>query len=168
MKTLRSLLFACLAVGLTLPASAHDIVRRSGSDLPIATSVGVPDGAEWVLVGMTLPGITDADAPAGSAERLGDTAAQTRSVLDQIAAELEAQGFAMSDVVKLNVYLVGDPARDGMPDYAGLMSAYLQHFRQESGGLPVRSTVQVAGLPVPGARVAIDAIAARSGDHSHD
>jgi enamine deaminase RidA (YjgF/YER057c/UK114 family) len=166
MKNLLSLLLAGLA--LSLPAAAHDIVRRSESDLPIATSVRVPDSAEWVLVGMTLPGVTDADAPAGSAQRLGDTAAQTRSVLDQIAAELEAQGFAMGDVVKLNVFLVGDPARNGAPDYAGLMSAYLQHFNQETGGLPVRSTVQVAGLPVPGALVAIDAIAARSGDHTHD
>lgn len=168
MKTLSMALMAWLALALSLPSAAHDIVRRSGSDLPIATSVKVADGAEWLLVGMTLPGITDAAAPADGAARLGDTAAQARSVLDQIAAELNAQGFAMSDVIRLTVYLVGDPARDGRPDYAGLMSAYLQHFGPDSGGLPVRSTVQVAGLPVPGALVAIDAIAARSGDHSHD
>jgi enamine deaminase RidA (YjgF/YER057c/UK114 family) len=150
---------------LALPAAAHDIVRRSDSDLPIATSVGIPSGADWVVVGATLARVDgEAAAPGG----LGDTAAQARSVLNQIAAELEAQGFAMRDVVRLGVFLVGDPAKGGAADYAGLMSTYLEHFGQADGGLPARTTVQVAGLPVPGALVAMDAIAARGGDHRHD
>lgn len=160
--------FAAALALLALPASAHDIVRRSGSSLPIATSVSVPAGADWVFVSGTLADATNPAAPAGSAERLGDTAAQARSVLDKIASELGAQGFAMRDVVKLNVYLVGDPDLGGTADYAGLMSAYLKHFGKDSGGLPARTTMQVAGLPVPGALVEIEAIAARGGDHPHE
>lgn len=168
MKSVQFLIAALLAAVLALPAAAHDIVRRSGSSLPIATSVKVPTGADWVLVSGTIADATNDSAPAGSPERMGDTAAQARSILRKIAAELEAQGFAMSDVVKMNVYLVGDPGRGGAVDYAGLMSAYLKHFGKDSGGLPARTTLQVAGLPVPGALVEIEAIAARSGDHQHD
>lgn len=145
---------ACAAaLLLPVPAQAHDIVRRADSTLPIASSVLVPAGYDTLFVGGTL------------AERGGDTAAQAHSVLDKIAAELEAHGFAPSDVVKMTVYLVGDPSRDGIADYAGLMSAYLKHFGKESGGLPVRTTVQVAGLAAPGALVQIDVTAARGGDH---
>ena len=165
---LRRLFLLLIIASLTLPAWAHTIVRRSDSSLPIATSVRVPEGAEWVLVGGTLAGVANPDAPPGSPDRLGDTATQAHSVLDKIARELEEQGFSMSDVVKLNIYLVGDPGHDGLPDYAGLMPAFLKHFNKDNGGIPARTTVQVAGLPVPGALVEIEAIAARSGDHAHD
>ena len=151
-----------------MPAGAHDIVRRSDSTVPIATSLKIPAGAEWVFVGGTIADAVESSTLDGSTGRMGDTAAQARSVLDKIAAELGAQGFGMSDVIKMNVFLVGDPDRGGAADYAGLMSAYLAHFGKDSGGLPTRTTVQIAGLPVPGALVAIDVIAARSGDHPHD
>jgi enamine deaminase RidA (YjgF/YER057c/UK114 family) len=46
-------------------------------------------------------------------------------------------------------------------DFAGLMKAYSRHFGAASGGnLPARTTVQVAGLPLPGALVEIEVIAA--------
>jgi enamine deaminase RidA (YjgF/YER057c/UK114 family) len=53
-------------------------------------------------------------------------------------------------------------------DFAGLMSAYLKYFGKEAGGLPARTTVQVAGLPMPGALVEIEVIAARAADHAHE
>lgn len=168
---MRSLLFFISVVALGLvafPLAAHDIVRRAGSSLPIATSVLVPAGSDVVFVGGMLPDAANPAAPAGSAERAGDTAAQAHSVLAKISAELEAQGFAMSDVVKMNVFLVGDAKRGGAADYAGLMSAYLKYFGKEEGGLPARTTVQVPGLAVPGALVEIEVIAARGGDHPHD
>lgn len=168
MKSAQLLAAALLVAALALPAAAHDIVRRSDSSLPIATSVQVPAGADWILVSGTIADATNISAPAGSPARMGDTAAQAHSVLGKIAAELRAHGFGMSDVVKLSIYLVGDPGQGGVVDYAGLMSAYLKHFGKDSGGLPARTTVQVAGLPVPGALVEIEAIAARSGDHQHE
>jgi enamine deaminase RidA (YjgF/YER057c/UK114 family) len=168
MQSIRHLVFAAALILLTVPSLAHDIVRRADSALPIATSVLVPAGSDVVFVGGTLPDAANPAAPAGSAERAGDTAAQAHSVLAKIAAELEAQGFAMSDVVKMSVFLVGDPNRGGAADYAGLMSAYLKYFGKEEGGLPARTTVQVAGLAVPGALVEIEVTAARSGDHPQD
>ena len=74
----------------------------------------------------------------------------------------------MSDVVKMNVFLVGDPDKGGAMDFAGLMSAYLKYFGKDEGGLPARTTVQVAGLPMPGALVEIEVIAARAADHAHE
>jgi enamine deaminase RidA (YjgF/YER057c/UK114 family) len=47
-------------------------------------------------------------------------------------------------------------------DFAGLMKAWGRYFGEPSQGkLPTRTTVQVAALPIPGALVEIEAIAAR-------
>jgi enamine deaminase RidA (YjgF/YER057c/UK114 family) len=58
--------------------------------------------------------------------------------------------------------MVGDPAKGGAMDFEGLMKAYTRHFGAASQGkLPTRTTVQVAGLPLPGALVEIEVVAAR-------
>lgn len=168
MKLTLSLAAVCIATLATVPADAHDIVRRASSTYPIATSVSVPAGAQLLFVSGTLPGVADPSAPPGSRERIGDTSAQARSVLGKIAAELESAGLTMRDVVKLNVFLVADPKKGGAVDFAGLMSAYTTYFGKDVGGLPARTTVQVAGLPVPGALVEIEAIAAHTDDHTHE
>jgi len=60
------------------------------------------------------------------------------------------------------VFLVGDPGKGGTMDFAGLMKAWGRYFGEPSQGkLPTRTTVQVAALPIPGALVEIEAIAAR-------
>lgn len=149
---------------------SHGIVRREQSKLPIASSVTVPPGAELLFVGGTLADATDTDGPPGSTARLGDTAAQARSILGKIKAELEAVGYSMSDIVKIDVYLVADPHKDGSVDMLGLLSAYLAFFDKDAGGMPVRTTVQVAGLPIPGALVQMAVTAARvthPGDEGH-
>jgi len=155
-----------LLVATSTPAAAHDIVRRANSGFPIASSVTVPAGAELVYLSGMLADAADTSAPAGSIERLGDTAAQTKSVLGKIARELDAVGLTMSDVVKMNVFLVGDPRKGGGMDFEGLMHGYLQHFGTASQeNVPARTTVQVAGLPIPGALVEIEVIAARAAPH---
>jgi enamine deaminase RidA (YjgF/YER057c/UK114 family) len=163
----RPLLAAPLLMAVLIaPAQAHDIVRRANPSFPIASSVTVPDGAEVVYLSGMLADAADPSAPAGSIERLGDTAAQAKSVLDKIAAELDAVGLSMADVVKMNVFLVGDPRKGGVMDFEGLMQGYLRHFGTESQkNVPARTTVQVAGLPVPGALVEIEVVAARHGGH---
>jgi enamine deaminase RidA (YjgF/YER057c/UK114 family) len=115
----------------------------------------------------TLPDVADEKAPAGSVGRFGDTETQVRSVLAKLAKELETAGFSMSDVVKMNVFLVGDPSKGGAMDFEGLMKAYLQLYGLgvRSRSLPARTTVQVAGLPVPGALVEIEVVAARHAAH---
>jgi enamine deaminase RidA (YjgF/YER057c/UK114 family) len=154
-----------LAVTL-VPATAHDIVRRANSNFPIASSVLVPEGSELVFLSGTLADVADSSAPAGSVERLGDTATQTKSVLGKIAKELESHGLGLGDVVKMNVFLVGDPKKGSQMDFEGLMQGYLQFFGPNATkSLPARTTVQVAGLPMPGALVEIEVVAARHSGH---
>jgi enamine deaminase RidA (YjgF/YER057c/UK114 family) len=149
------------------PAQAHDIIRHATPTAPTASSVQVPAGSDLLFMSGVLADAADPTAPAGTFERFGDTEAQARSVLGKIDSQLRAAGFVMKDVVKMNVYVVGDPRKDGTMDIEGLMKAYLQFFgvaiRGES--LPARTIVQVAGLPVPGALVAIEAVAARHAAH---
>ncbi len=156
-----------LCAAAVAPVSAHDIIRHANPNLPMASSVVVPAGAELVFVSGMLADAADTSAPVGSVERFGDTEIQVKSVLDKLAKELEAVGFTMADVVKMNVFLVGDPRKGGAMDFDGLMKAYLQVFglRGRGKSLPARTTVQVAGLPVPGALVEIEVVAARHAAH---
>jgi len=143
-------------------AQADDIVRRTNPSFPISNSVTVPGGSQLVFLSGTLADVADDKAPAGSIERLGDTATQAHSVLGKIAKELAAAGLTMGDVVKMNVFLVGDPRKGGTMDFEGLMQAYMKVYGPgpNEKNLPARTTVQVAGLPIPGALVEIEVVAA--------
>jgi enamine deaminase RidA (YjgF/YER057c/UK114 family) len=154
-----------LAVLLQGPVQAADVIRRQAGDFPIASSVRVPAGSEIVFLSGTLADVVNADAPAGSVERFGDTETQVNSVLAKLNAELAAIGLSLADVVKMNVFMVGDPAKDGRMDFEGLMRAYTRHFGAEPPKtLPARTTVQVAALPLPGALGEIEVIAVRPAD----
>ena len=133
------------------PVDAHGIVRREQSGMSIASSIAVPEGAELLFIGGTLADATN-----------------TEAVLGKIEAELAASGYAMGDIVKMEVYLVPDPDKGGAVDMLGLMSAYLAYFGKGPGRLPTRTTVQVAGLAVPGALVQIAVIAARTNHPAHE
>jgi enamine deaminase RidA (YjgF/YER057c/UK114 family) len=167
MKTFARRLLAstvtCAVLVLPLTAAAADaIVRRPLADFPIASSVAVPGSARIVFVSGTLADVVKPDAPAGSSERLGDTETQSASVLAKIEKELAASGLTLADVVKMNVFMVGDPAKGGGMDFGGLMKSYSRYFGEASkGNLPARTTVQVAALPLPGALVEIEVVAAR-------
>jgi enamine deaminase RidA (YjgF/YER057c/UK114 family) len=151
-----------LLVFAGLPAGAEEIVRRQAGNFPIASSVRVPPGAELLFLSGTLADVVKPEAPAGSIERLGDTETQAASVLGKLEKELAASGYTFADVVKMNVFLVGDPAKGGRMDFDGLMKAYSRYVGAASQGkLPARTTVQVAALPLPGALVEIEVIAAR-------
>jgi enamine deaminase RidA (YjgF/YER057c/UK114 family) len=124
----------------------------------------IPAGIDLIVVSGVLPDIADPSAPPGTPQRFGDTAMQAKSVLAKLAKELGAYGLTMADVVKLNVFLVGDPRKKGEVDFQGLMQAYmgLYGMRAMEKNLPARTTLQVAGLPsAVGALVEIEAMAAR-------
>jgi enamine deaminase RidA (YjgF/YER057c/UK114 family) len=73
-------------------------------------------------------------------------------------------GLTFGDVVKMTVFLAGDPATGGRMDFAGFMEAYSQYFgTQEQPNRPARSTVQVANLVQPGMLVEIEIILAKPG-----
>jgi enamine deaminase RidA (YjgF/YER057c/UK114 family) len=68
----------------------------------------------------------------------------------------------MGDIVMMHVYLVGDPAKDGKMDFAGMMDGYKQFFgTKEQPNKPSRTTVQVSALAGPGYLVEIEVIAAK-------
>lgn len=79
----------------------------------------------------------------------GDLTAETRRVLDNLAAVLAAAGVGFADVVKTTIFLTD------MGDFAAVNALYAERF---SGAPPARSTVQVARLPKD-ARVEIEMIA---------
>jgi 2-iminobutanoate/2-iminopropanoate deaminase len=80
----------------------------------------------------------------------GGIAEQTRQVLTNIRAILEAGGSQLGQVVKTTVFLVD------MADFAAMNEVYAEVFGTHR---PARSTVAVAALP-RGARVEIEAVAA--------
>ena len=79
----------------------------------------------------------------------GDIAAQTRRVLDNIAAVLRAEGLTFDNVVKTTIFLTN------LGDFQTVNEIYGSYFKQNP---PARSTVQVAALP-KGANVEIEVIA---------
>jgi enamine deaminase RidA (YjgF/YER057c/UK114 family) len=83
--------------------------------------------------------------------------------LNTIKATLARLGLTMSDVVKMTIFMVGDPAKDNKMDFAGMMAGYKQFFgTAEQPNKPSRSAVQVAALAAPGALIEIEVIAAKS------
>ena len=101
-------------------------------------------------------------APAGSVQRYGDTAAQTRSILRKIEAQLKQHGMGLGDIVMMRVFLVAPPGQARM-DFAGMMTAYREFFGTAAQpNKPARSTLQAAGLVDPGWLVEIEATAARA------
>jgi 2-iminobutanoate/2-iminopropanoate deaminase len=79
----------------------------------------------------------------------GDIAAQTRRVLDNIAAVLKAEGLTFDHVVKTTIFLTN------LGDFQTVNEIYGSYLKQDP---PARSTVQVAALP-KGANVEIEVIA---------
>ena len=155
---------AILALALLASAAQAKEVRRLGpADSPIAASVEVPAGSRIVYVSGTVPDPVDPSAPAGSVQRFGDTAAQTRSVLRKIEAQLRQHGMGLGDIVMMRVFLVAPPGEARM-DFAGMMTAYREFFGTAGQpNRPARSTLQAAGLVDPGWLVEIEATAARPG-----
>lgn len=79
-----------------------------------------------------------------------DVAAQTRRVLENLRAVLEAGGSSLGGVVKTTVYL------KRMEDFAAMNAMYAEFFAE---GAPARATVEVARLPKD-VLVEIEAVAA--------
>ena len=82
--------------------------------------------------------------------------------MNAIKSSLARLGLDMSHVVKMTVFMVGDPSKDNKVDFAGLMAGYSKFFgTPEQPNKPARSALQVAALVVPGALVEIEVIAVK-------
>ncbi|MBP0494972.1 RidA family protein [Roseomonas indoligenes] len=161
---IRALTLAAILSAATLPAVAQEVTRHRtpGSNFPIAMAVEVPAGRTQVLVSGMVPAVANADAPRNSVLSFGDTRAQTKSVLDRIEAALRSIGLGLGDVVRMQVFLVGDPDKGGRMDFDGFMAAYTERYGTPAQpNLPARSVMQVAGLVNPGWLVEIEVTAVR-------
>jgi enamine deaminase RidA (YjgF/YER057c/UK114 family) len=151
------------ACGSAAAAPKADIVRHKipGSDFPIALAVSVPPTATIHFISGQVPAVVNKDAPGDSIEAFGDTKTQSETVLKKIKEILNGMKLDMSDVVKMTVFLVGDPAKGGKGDTKGFMEAYTQYFGGSQPNLPARAVVQVAGLSNPGWLVEIEVVVAK-------
>ena len=91
------------------------------------------------------------DPVSGELVGMSDVRAQTRRVLDNLAAVLAEAKSSLGHVTKTTVFLTD------MADFAAMNEVYAERF---GGHRPARSTVPVGALP-RGAKVEIECIAVR-------
>ena len=170
MRFSRRLLACPLIAGATLaaavPAAAEGEVTRiqRNPQAIILEAARVNAGADTIYVSGQLPSPLDPTMPMSavtSVEQMGDTRQQTVSTLGKIRDILATQGFTMSDVVKLTLFIAADP-RTGTMDFAGANAGFREFFgTAENPNTVARSTFQVAALVGPHYLIEIEAIAAR-------
>jgi enamine deaminase RidA (YjgF/YER057c/UK114 family) len=167
---LAAAVLALVAAAPAVFAAEHKKVEKverlplpDGNEFPISSAVTVKAGVDTYFLSGALPPVINKEAPKGSVAAYGDTETQTVGALNSIKATLARLGLTMGDVVKMTIFLVGDPAKDNKMDFAGMMVGYKQFFATaEQPNKPSRSAVQVAALAAPGALVEIEVIAAKS------
>lgn len=81
----------------------------------------------------------------------GDIEPQTKQVLENLKAVLEAAGSSLDNAVKVTVYLTD------MADFTKMNEIYSEYFKNK----PSRSTVQVSRLPKD-VKIEIDAVAIKN------
>jgi 2-iminobutanoate/2-iminopropanoate deaminase len=160
-------LVSCLTAfaALTVPFSGASagITRHAGPpQSPILTGVTIAPGTTLEILSGQVPPPLDPAKPLDAIDTYGDTKAQAIGVFRKIDALLNQQGLALKDVVKLTVFLVGDPKNGGKLDFKGFSEAYGQFFgTAEQPNKVARSVVQVSALANPAFLVEIEATAAK-------
>ena len=156
-------LIGLLVLGST--CANADVTRHplpNNSTFPIAQAVEVSADTTLVYHSGTLPGPANPDADPSSREYYGDTEAQSNSVFANMEASLTNLGLGFGDVIKMTVFLVGDPEMGGRMDFGGFMKAYSKHFGTEAQpNKPARSAIQIAALARPGGFIEIEVVLAR-------
>ncbi len=121
------------------------IIHTENAPAPIGPySQGVLASAAFLFTAGQIP----LDPKTGELVQ-GDIKRQTRQVLENIEAILEAGGASLKSVVKTTVFL------KDMDEFASMNEVYNEFFRDSA---PARSTVEVARLP-RNVKVEIEAIA---------
>jgi len=124
----------------------------------ISSNVSIPPGSRIIY----LSGSTGSPLDPTKPEEVGDTKAQTLSILTKMKATLEAMGLGMGDIVKMNVFLVS-PTPGGHMDSAAMNEVFKTFFgTPEQPNRPARTTVQVAALGRPTTLVEIEAVVAKA------
>jgi enamine deaminase RidA (YjgF/YER057c/UK114 family) len=159
-------IFVAAVLAGSLMTAAHaqtgTTVKRVGPEKSMFSS------AVWVgdtvyLSGTMAPVDYQGDKAKGTlAGYTGDTKAQAIGAIKAVEATLKEQGLGLGDIVQMQAFLAGDPAKGGMMDLDGWNAAYSQFFgTPEQPNRPVRATVQVAHLVLPTGMIEIMVVAAR-------
>jgi 2-iminobutanoate/2-iminopropanoate deaminase len=139
---MRKLLLACAAVLLASPASAQSraVIASAGGSGTLSNAIRVGD---ILYMSGQLPDTRSAGA---------DTTiqGQTRSTLNRIKTIVDSAGAKMENVVKCTVFLINGA------DFQGMNQAYREFWPKEP---PTRSTIVVAALVVPNAKLEIECMA---------
>lgn len=165
MRKLTSLFAAAGALALVPSAADAQVTRITSNPKPfILDAVKVSAGTDMIFLSGQLASPVDPTktmADVKSTDDLGDTKAQTISALGKIKAILAKQGYAMSDVIKLTLFVAQDP-KLGKMDFAGANAGFKEFFgNAENPDTVARSAFQVAALAGPYYLIEIEAIAAK-------
>jgi len=132
-----------LLAGLVSSVSHADVTRHAlfnDNPFPISRAVEVSPGTSLIFHSGMVPGPLDEKA-----ER--DTEAQALNIFARFEESFKALGVGFEDVIKMQVFMVGDPTLDGKMDFTGFMKAYTKYFgTAEQPNKPARSAFQIAGL----------------------
>ena len=155
----KNVLIATIASALlcATAASAQDIGRLYGPNASPAIAQGttVPPGYTTYYLSGALPSPIKPAANGQPAE-YGDTAVQTRSVLNNLKAVMDKMGIGYGDVVAAHVFL------DQKADPAAMNKVWSTEFGTAAQpNKPARATVFVHALVVPGTLVEIEFTAAK-------
>lgn len=130
---------AMVIEGRAVPRGRFPHFRRAGDFIFVSgTSSRRPDNS---IAGATVDHLGATDL---------DIRTQTRAVIGNIGAILEAAGAGLKDVVEVSAFLVD------MNDFNGYNQVYGEFFDHEG---PARTTVAVHQLPHPHLRIEIKAVA---------
>ncbi len=110
-----------------------EIIETEGAPLPIGPYSQAVRAGQFVFVSGQIPIDPAAGSPVG-----GDISDQTRQVMKNLAAILDAAGSSLDRVVKTTVYLA---RMDDFPRFNQVYGEYL------GGSKPARATVEVSRLP---------------------
>ncbi len=163
---IKALAAAVLTATLLVPGAAQAQITRlqRNPQALILDAAKVTAGTDMIFLSGQLASPVDPAKPMSevkSLEDMGDTKAQTISVLGKIKSILESQGYAMSDLAKLTLFVAADP-RLGKMDFAGANEGFKAFFNTPENPTTVaRSTFQVAALVGPHYLIEIEAIAAK-------
>ncbi len=135
----------------------------NNSTFPISRAVEVTADTTLIYHSGTVPGAANPDAERGSREYYGDTETQALNVFGRMEDSFKELGVGFGDIIKMTVFLVGDPEMDGRMDFGGFMKAYTKYFgTEEQPNKPARAAFQIAGLAGgPNMLVEIEVIIAR-------
>lgn len=151
-------LTALALLGAVSSASAQEVVRHGREGSMLLESVELGAGAKTIILGGYAAAPLD---PKDRAKGYGDTKTQTISTLKKMQTVLEKRGYKMSDMVKMNIFVVADPSL-GKADYAGVNAGFKEFFQTAANPNTVaRTALEVKALQSADLYVEIEGWAAR-------